>query len=160
MKGPGFDLFNTLSGTIDVKLSEAPERIGQLLNLKTTPSTKVLDVKWHPEIYTADDENSNDNLFRPLTSEDLDLVVFDTSELYVNSHACMHPGRMIKHEAPNGENFTVRDMIEVVAETERQTRGETEWFGGPDVHHIFFEGITESKDLYEGQPIWTLQWGS
>lgn len=153
-QSPGFDLFNGLTGTITVETSEPPERIGQLWNLKSTPTAQLVDVKWkHPDVYQPDNDHEP---FRPLTEEELGLVVLDEETIRVNSFACLPgPGAIVEHRAPNGKNFTIRDMIAVVEETERQTRGDTEWFGGIDVHHIFFEGMKKGED-----GVWTLQWGS
>lgn len=48
-----------------------------------------------------------------------------------------------------GENTARRDL------TGYRTRGESEWFGGADVHHVFFEGIRP-----EGEDVWRIGWGS
>jgi hypothetical protein len=43
--------------------------------------------------------------------------------------------------APNKKHFTVKELVEVVEEWERIDRPRSNWFGGVDEHHIFFEGL-------------------
>ncbi len=53
------------------------------------------------------------------------------------------------------EHFTVRELLQAVEDTERQTRGKSDWFDGVDIHHVYFEG------LHEEEPgIHTIYWGS
>lgn len=52
-------------------------------------------------------------------------------------------------------HFTVRELVHAVEKTELETRGSSEWLGGIDVHHIFFEGISAEAD-----GTWALCWGS
>ncbi len=63
-------------------------------------------------------------------------------------------GKPVRHTQPDCE-FTVRDVLEAVEETERQTRGQTAWFGGIDVHHVYFEGFDGEED-----DVWLIGWGS
>ncbi len=49
----------------------------------------------------------------------------------------------------------MRDLCAAVEETARRSRGSTEWFGGVDVHHGFFEGIHLGED-----GVWAIRWGS
>lgn len=137
--------FNSLNGCLSIETSEKPKRIGSLLNQYCEPTTKVISVSWEPNIF------ENDN-FRELTEEELERVVFEEKTLLIRSHACLHPSALIEHKAT--KHFTVRDMIKVVCDTELATRSDTEWFGGIDVHHVFFEGI----HLLDG--VWTIGWGS
>ena len=51
--------------------------------------------------------------------------------------------------------FTVRHMLEVIAEFEKLARPYTDWFGGMDLHHVFFEGF-----CLEGDHRFSLSWGS
>ena len=47
------------------------------------------------------------------------------------------------------------DLLRAIEETERQTRGQSKWFDGVDVHHCFFEGIALADD-----GTWSIHWGS
>ena len=65
-------------------------------------------------------------------------------------------GQRVSHKAPNRKSFTVGDLVEVIRLTELKTRGNSAWFDGVDVHHIFFEGLSwsDEHDAYE------VHWGS
>ena len=47
-------------------------------------------------------------------------------------------------------------MFEGIEKVEKERRGNPQegWFGGIDVHHVFFEG------LYGGEFEWQTRWGS
>ena len=62
---------------------------------------------------------------------------------------------VVEHSAPNGNSFTIQDMIIAIEVTERKSRGSSEWLGGIDVHHIYFEGIHQNEN---GD--WEIPWGS
>jgi hypothetical protein len=83
-------------------------------------------------------------------------IGYNKPTIKVQSHASIEMGRVVKHTAPNGKCFTNEDLIKVVEETERQTRGDSEWFGGVDCHHVYFEGIHFDDDSDVG----TICWGS
>jgi hypothetical protein len=51
----------------------------------------------------------------------------------------------------------IDDLIAAIEETERRTRGNTQWFGEIDVHHVYFEGLVPAADA-EG--VWEIVWGS
>lgn len=89
--------------------------------------------------------------FRRLTAAELDSVVFRGKQIRLRGMA----GKVVSHDAPNGEFFTVRDMLHAVEETERRTRGQSDWFGEVDFIHIFFEGIRLADD-----GVWDITWGS
>lgn len=86
---------------------------------------------------------------RRLTRAELDRVAFRGGQIKLRGEA----GKVVSHDAPNGEFFTVRDLLHAVEETERQTRGradESDLFC-----HIFFEGIGLAAD-----GVWDISWGS
>jgi hypothetical protein len=155
IRGPGFKLFNNLSGTTHIETSEEAQQIGNLLNLKSSPTATLLSVTWEPTVYQPDND---DDPFRDLTVSERDLVVFDSPAITLGCSISDYcgDGETTEHQAPNGKNFTVRDMVKAVCENQQQTRGQTDWFGGIDVHHIYFEGLNQS----EGSDVWTISWGS
>lgn len=54
--------------------------------------------------------------------------------------------------------FRVRDILAAIEELEWITRPQSEWFGGIDVHHIFFEGL---KPAFVGaSDCFEYRWGS
>jgi hypothetical protein len=139
------DFFNALSATLRVDLSEPTEKISEhLMNQRATPKAEIVSVSLQPQVFVRDEGK-----FRDLTAAELELVVLEVPSVTLRGY-----GRPIEHQAPDGRRFTVADLVTAVAETERQTRAESEWFEGVDVHHVFFEGMA-----WDGEA-WKLRWGS
>lgn len=142
-----FSFFNNLEGTLDIKLSEETESIGGLLNQKATPEAKITKMSLSLIVRPEDDDDDN----RSLTKDELNMIVFYDVDLIMLNGQDYHSDTMtsvrhfIEHEANKSRTFTIKDLIKCVLKTEKKTRKDTEWFGGIDVHHIYFEGITKSK---------------
>jgi hypothetical protein len=138
------DFFSTLRGTLEVRLSEPSHKIVERLHNRAAPSTaSIVSVHLHASVFEGDDR-------RPLTEAELAQVVLTQPEIRMAGL-----GEVVVHRAPNGAAFTVRDLLAAVEETERRTRGQSEWFGGIDVHHCYFEGIDPDDD-----GVWRIFWGS
>jgi hypothetical protein len=136
-----------LVAKLEIDLTEPPERIvPNLLNLRAPSSAQIRSISLTAEVF--DDEDVDP---RPLTVAELDLVMLHEPVIRLRSLA----GDPVEHRAPNGRHFTVRDLLGAVEETERRTRSQTSWFGGVDVHHIFFEGVHPEAD-----GTWSIVWGS
>ncbi|MEJ2125155.1 MAG: hypothetical protein P8Y67_13915 [Alphaproteobacteria bacterium] len=145
MSHPELEFFNKLSGRLEIELTVPTERIGNLSNVRTTPEAEIKSLRLVATVF-----NRNLGTFRELTLDELQSVAFLASQIALQGES----GGVIMHEAPNGQCFTVQDLLNAVAETERQTRGKSTWFDGVDVHHIFFEGI------HQGDGVWEIHWGS
>lgn len=146
MSHPELEFFNSLSGKLEIELTVPAEPVANLLNLRASPEARVARVELRAEIFNPDTED-----FRPLTAEELETVAFRGSSIRLRSEG----GEVVAHDAPNGSFFTVRDLLRAVEETERRTRDRSEWLGGIDVHHVFFEGIHP-----DGDDVWEICWGS
>ena len=141
----GLAFFNRLSGHLEIKLSEPPVRIAEnLLNVKAPSTAKIEEISLELRVF----EKGNS---RGLTEDELNRVVLHEKSIKMRGEE----GDDVEHEAPNGKHFTVRDLANAVAKTERMTRDKTEWFGGIDVHHVYFEGIHLEED-----GVWSIAWGS
>ena len=149
MDHPELEFFNSLSGKLKIELTVPPERVGNLVNERATPEAGIVSLKLVVEIYNSDTDER-----RPLTPEELDSVAFRGASIRLRSEE----GEAVSHAAPNGQFFTVRQLLAAVEETERQTRDQSEWLGGVDVHHVYFEGIHPDEDGEEG--VWQICWGS
>ena len=69
----------------------------------------------------------------------------DASEIILIGETTLgEKGIEVLHKSKNGI-FTVKDLMKAVLRTEKKTRKNTEWFGGIDVHHIFFEGLVKIR---------------
>ena len=95
--------------------------------------------------------NRDTEEFRDLTPEEFDSLAFRESHIKLRGES----GEVVSHNAPNGTFFTVQQLLQAVEETERQTRDQSEWLGGVDVHHCYFEGISLDDD-----GAWGIYWGS
>lgn len=146
MAHPELEFFNSLSATLAIGLTAPAEQIGKLENVRATPQAKVKSLRLAAEVFNRDAKN-----FRELTPDELQSIAFRGSKITLRGES----GHTVTHEAPNGEFFTVQDLLNAVAETERQTRDESRWFGGVDVQHVFFEGIHQGSD-----GVWEIYWGS
>jgi hypothetical protein len=147
MASSDLDFFNRLSGRLQIELSIPAQPIApHLLNLQSPPDARIVGLKLTAEVYEKATKT-----FRALTAEEWDSIAFRGSEIRLRGES----DRVVSHKAPNGESFTVRELLLAVEETERQTRNETDWFGGVDVHHVFFEGIHA-----DGDGVWRIYWGS
>jgi hypothetical protein len=142
------DFFNGLSGHLDVKLTEAAKPVSEhVMNLQASPTARLDSIGLRLSVYEPD----NDPKFRPLTDAEWSRVVLHAATIRMRGET----EKIVEHAAPNGASFTVRELAAAVEETERQGRGDSQWLGGIDVHHVFFEGIEEDVD-----GVWTICWGS
>ncbi|OWK38522.1 hypothetical protein [Fimbriiglobus ruber] len=143
---PELEFFNSLSGRLEVELSVPAEPIGDLENLRAPADAQMVRLELRAEVFNRDTED-----FRPLTPDELESVAFRGRSIQLRSE----DGEAVSHDAPNGSFFTVRELLQAVEETERRTRAQSEWFGGIDVHHVFFEGIHPGDG-----GVWDIYWGS
>ncbi|WP_225728361.1 MULTISPECIES: hypothetical protein [unclassified Nocardia] len=138
------EFFNRLSGTLAIELTEPTEEIApNLANRRATATAAITGVTFALEVF-------EDERFRDLTVDEFDRVVLKVPVLNLRGL-----GDPVEHRASNGKWFTVRDLAAAIAETERSTRGQSRWYGGVDVHHIYFEGIHEGD-----AGVWEIHWGS
>lgn len=138
--------FNALSGTLKIELTVPAEPIADLDNLRAAPDAEVVRLELLAEVY-----DRKSDAFRAITDEEYESVAFRGASIRLQSE----DGDAVSHDAPNGSFFTVRQLLEAVEKTERQTRSQTDWLGGIDVHHVFFEGIHS-----EDGEVWEIDWGS
>ena len=148
MSHPELEFFNSVTGNLEIELTEPPEQIADLLNQRATPDARITSLSLKPEFYDPETDD-----FRPLTSAELESLAFEGKSIKLRSES----GHVVEHQAPDGEFFTVRQLLAAVEETERQTRDRSEWLGGVDVHHCFFEGIHPDE---EDDDVWEIYWGS
>jgi hypothetical protein len=137
------DEFNEkFSGLLELELSEPPVFIAPdslLINEKALPTAVITSLKVRAEVY----DDSVDDGAREPTPDELDAVVVLTHTLRMKSHC----SEITEHRTPGyQQHFTVRDLFAAVEQHERLTRPHSEWFGGIDMHHIFFEGLHQGAD--------------
>ena len=146
MNHPELEFFNSISAELELELTIPPEPIANLMNLVASPEARLKDLRLVPTLF-----NEETNEFRPLTAEELQSTAFEGPEITLLGESQIP----ITHRAPDGTRFTVQELLQAITETERQTREQTEWFGGIDVQHVHFEGLEEQPDSQ-----WLICWGS
>jgi len=105
-----------------------------LMNDFAKPGAQIVSITWDSCHYTWDEDNE---CIENVSEEELDRIVYDGQQMTFET------GRYQKtYTNPNG--FTLRHVMDLVLDFERESRSRTQWFGGVDVHHIFFEGITQN----------------
>jgi hypothetical protein len=138
------DLLPGITGRLYVELTEPTQPITErLYNRRATDTAAITSVKLEAHVCHDDDD-------RELSEEELETVAFRRPEIVMRGL-----GAPVHHVAPNGAYFTVRDLLAAIEETERATRQQTSWFGGVDVHHVFFQGLYLDAD-----EVWQISWGS
>lgn len=143
---PELHFFNSIVGDLEIKISEAPKPMENLRGILVSPGeAELINVKLDPKIYIPELKD-----FRSLTEEELNSVTFKLPSIVLVGES----GEPVTHYSTNNKYFTVRELLQAVEVTELKTRGNTEWFGGIDIHHVFFEGI----HCEYGQ--WQIYWGS
>jgi hypothetical protein len=138
--------FNRLSGKLDVKLTEEPQRVSpRLYNLVAPPTAALVSVSLRMRV-------SEDDGYRELSEAEWSRVVLSAAAVRMRN---LRGDVVVEHASPNGQTFTVRDLAAAVEETERRARGASAWLGGIDVHHVYFEGIHP-----DDTGAWAIWWGS
>jgi hypothetical protein len=146
MSHPELGFFNNLNVKLEIELDVPARPVGKLLNLRASPDARVVRLQLRAQVFNPATRES-----RALTPQELDSVAFRGSFIRLRNE----DGDVVRHDAPNGSFFTVRELLAAVEETERRTREQSAWLGGVDVHHIFFEGIEPVED-----DVWEICWGS
>lgn len=143
---PELDFFNRISGVLNIELSDQAKPMKNLPgNLVAKPSSKIEKITLVTEFY-----NQEDDTFRALSKEELNSKAFKSKTIALSGES----GEVIEYSAVNQKFFTAQELIKAIELTEFKTRANTEWFGGIDVHHIYFEGLS----CHEG--VWIPFWGS
>jgi hypothetical protein len=144
---PELEFFNNLSATLRIALDAPAKGAAGLYNVFASPDARIARLRLEAEICDPDGET-----FRPLTPAELEGVAFDGPAIRLRSRG---DDEVVTHFAPNGSHFSVGELLRAVEATERRARPRSRWYGGVDVHHVFFERIY----LGDGG-VWTILWGS
>lgn len=137
--------FSSLSGTLEIELSEPARPVSdKLANLAAPPGAKIKSLRLVLGVLDGDVQ-------RKLTDAELDSVALRESHVVLRGES----GKELEYDAPNGEYFTVRDLIHAIEQTESVVRAESKWLGGVDVHHVYFEGLEMNEPGH-----FEIQWGS
>lgn len=142
---------NSISCTLDIVTDRTPLGVPGLLNRFEQPGAKMLSCEMsHPAIFTGND-------LVDMTPGELSAVACDgpkplPAKIHLSSG--FEGLGELQFTAANGKWFTVQEFLDVVGKLETAVRGETEWFGGIDAHHVYFEGLMGANGRY------SVEWGS
>lgn len=137
--------FRSLVGRLEISLSEPAKPVSdKVANLAAPRGAKIESLRLVLGVFDG-------NAQRELTAAELDSVALRESRVALSGES----GKELEYDAPNGEYFTVRDLIRAVERAETALRADSEWLGGIDVHHIYFEGLEMTKPGH-----FQVMWGS
>ena len=139
---------NRLSCTLRIDTTQAPVYHPGLLNRFEHPDTEVVKCTMNDPAIFCEEDRENDEL----SEEELKMVACDGHTPFGPS--IRFRGCGVDHKASNGKWLTVQEFLDAVGVHETATRGSSEWFGGIDTHHVFFEGVWKSGAGYQ------IGWGS
>ena len=99
------------------------------------PGTEIKNIRLS-EITVFEDDD-----FRIATTEELTSIEYPRNEITISSN-----GYSKTFISKTEKGFTVGELFYRILEVEKESRETTEWFGGIDAHHIFFEGLHLNLD--------------
>ena len=126
--------------TLGFEMDKPSQQIGSLLNHCEDTDATLLNIS-----RTEIERWVNDHM-ETLTPKELDEIVFTGPITFTN--------KVTKTFKNDKGYFTVRELVDNIVEFEKEDRLASDWFGGVDTHHRFFEGIYKDKDAYR------ICWGS
>jgi hypothetical protein len=139
-------ILDSLFAKLNVELTIPPVTIADTANLRAVAEAKIKSLKLESSAFDKAAKS-----FRPLTSQELTSVAFPEPKIRLRGQA----GVVIEHRAANGEYFRVAEILTAIEATELASRDRTEWFGGVDVHHIYFAFLQANED-----GTWSIVWDS
>lgn len=123
------EFFNSIGGVPGVHVTQEPKSMKNLSGNKVAEKSELISVNLKPEIYLEEE-----GIFRQLTDIELNTIAFNRPSIELVSKS----DEVVEHKASNGKYFTVKELLNAVELTEKKTRKNTNWFGGVDIHHIYF----------------------
>ena len=137
-------------GNLHVEVTEPLLSIAPcLLNEHATPTARLESVTFEGTTWDGED-------IHEVTEEQLAANVFNSPE--INLVWSPGPGcdyLVVHRDAPNGTHFTLQDIIDTIVGAETLFRPHSDWFGGIDTSHTFFEGFSRL-----GDHTFSISWGS
>jgi len=134
-------------GSLNIEVTEPLLSIS--LNEYATPTSQLESITFEGNTFDGED-------IHEVTEEQLAETAFDHPEINLVWQPA--PGRdyLVCHrDAPNGTHFTLQDIVDTIVGAETLFRPHSEWFGGIDTSHTFFEGFTQ-----HGEHTFSIFWGS
>lgn len=126
-------LLSDLCLTLNIDIETYQEN--GLLNNFVEPGKKIKNLSWG-SIKTFD--NVNEEII-DVKKEELEKIIYPYNEIIIMSN-----GNQETFNQKDG--FNSYDLLDCILNVEIISRQNTNWFGGIDAHHIFFEGLHLLRD--------------
>ena len=135
-------------GSLNIEVSEPLLPIVGL-NERAAPTATIIAITFDPNTFDGED-------IQEVTEEQLTTNVYDYHEIaLVWSPAPDVDDHKYHRDAPNGTHFTLQDVIDTIVQAQYLFRPYSDWFGGIDTSHTYFEGFTQ-----RGEHTFSIFWGS
>lgn len=128
------------SVTLNIDI-ETYHAIPGLLNEFVKPGIPIKGIKWDKIMKYENDEMLD------VTDEELDEINYKNKEITITSNG-------VTQTFKNINGFSDRELLKCILDIEVKARPNTDWFGGIDAHHIYFEGLHGENGNYK------VSWGS
>ena len=130
-----FKVDGDIAFAINIETSEAP-RATNRMNRFEVPAAQLLRIQsGRPEWGSTGRELSDDELQSP---------GFHGSPMQLRADRDAEVTEKSYHS--DKEYFTIQEVIANIVDFEMARRPKTNWFGGLDAHHVYFEGMFPSAD--------------
>ena len=147
---------NDISFVLNIKTSNTVSQRGYLMNRFEKPDSVIQSIS-HSPIATY---NTSRRELEELSPTELNKPGFWGETMTMKSVCKDDSGavkkRTIKTFKTLKKFFTIKQVVSNIVKFEMKDRPKTNWFGGIDAHHVFFEGLYRNSktDTY------SVNWGS
>ena len=145
-----------LSFTLEIETTDTAPQQGILLNRFEEPDSDIASLDASP---LRRWDESVDKFFE-LTPDEQAQPGYVGKTLVLESVKKTREGRVVSttREVYNNDKgfFTLAEVVALIVEFERIDRPKSQWFGGVDCHHVFFEGLYPNSD----GDAFGISWGS
>ena len=147
---------NDLSFVLNFKTSNTVPQRGYLMNRFEKPDSVIQSISHTP----IAKYNTSRRELEELRPTELKKPGFQGDTMTIKSVYRDDSGAVIKRTMKTFKTskkfFTIEQVVSNIVKFEMEDRPKTNWFGGIDAHHVFFEGIYRNSktDTY------SVNWGS
>lgn len=127
---------------IDVETYQANST---LLNRFVRPDIKIKSLNWGKMLFYNEGDK---NPFSDVSDDKFDKVIYKETQITIESNN-------VTETFYNSNGFTSRNLFDHIMSVETEARPNTDWFGGIDAHHIYFEGLHKTDNR-----CYSVYWGS
>jgi hypothetical protein len=142
------EVLDNICAVLDIEIETY--QVGNLLNNFVKADSQIKSINWSKDDHGDEFTIFNDDDLEPLSQLLLQKICIKDENLTLTSYISGH-----EKSFTSSGGFTIQNMMNSILEFEREARSKTDWFGGIDAHHIYFEGISKV-----GPNKYSIHWGS